>query len=147
MELLNLGLVLFDKRRGFDVCLGVLVHHCGGVFFDMEKCTLILEVIVVFGILRIVIFLQILVFLGGISLSPFPFYRLVDFALQYLIIKLRVVNLFIGVFGFLADDVDTFLQFLEEFLGVGSTMSGISSSYVLFHHIPVLAIYSEGLQE
>lgn len=146
MELLNLGLVLFDKRRGFDVCLGVLVHHCGGVFFDMEKCTLILEVIVVFGILRIIIFLQILVFLG-ISLSPFPFYRLVDFALQYLIIKLCVVNLFIGVFGFLADDVDTFLQFLEEFLGVGSTMGGISSSYVLFHHIPVLAIYSEGLQE
>ena len=146
MELLNLGLVLFDKRRGFDVRLGILVHHCGGVFFDMEKCTLILQVIVVFGILRIFIFLQILVFLG-IPLSPFPFYGLVDFALQYLIIKLRVVNLFIGVFCFLADDVDTFLQFLEEFLGVGSTMGGISSSYVLFHHIPVLAIYSEGLQE
>ena len=72
MELLNLGLVLFDKRRGFDVCLGILVHLCGGVLFDMEKCTLILEVIVVFGILRIFIFLQILVFLGGIPNVTIP---------------------------------------------------------------------------
>ena len=148
LKLFEFGFVLLYKGRGFDICVGLPVHKCIFILFNDENWQLVL-VFIVFRILLGILNTRDLVlgFLDDISLFSLSFDRFVNFALKNLIVQLGVVNLLFRFLGFFIVHVDALLEFLEELLGVRSAMSRISSTYVLFHQVPVFTVDSESLQE